>query len=89
MLKNEFIDALKEADRCVITEILGGRERIEDFNIYSEDLIREIPGGVCINDNEDVVEYIYANAEPGDLVLTMGGGDIYKAAHLMLERYPE
>ena len=88
-LKNEFIDALKEADRCVITEILGGREKLEDFNIYSEDLAKEIPGAVCINDNNDVVDYIYANAKPGDLVLTMGGGDIYKAAHLMLERYPE
>ena len=89
MLKNEFIDALKEADRCVVTEILGGREKVEDFNIYSEDLVREIPGAVCINDNNEVVDYIYANAEAGDLVLTMGGGDIYKAAHLMLERFPE
>ena len=30
-----------------------------------------------------------AHAQPGDLILTLGGGDIYKCANLFVEKYLE
>ena len=35
---------------------------------------------------EEVAEYVVNNAKAGDLVLTMGCGDIYKSAFMMIER---
>ena len=34
---------------------------------------------------EDIAEFVYANAQPEDMVLTMGAGDIYKVGEMMLE----
>ena len=38
------------------------------------------------NDEKEVAEYVVNNAKAGDLVLTMGCGDIYKSAFMMIER---
>ena len=44
-----------------------------------------MPGSVCVQTFEEVKEYILSHAQPGDLVLTLGCGDLYKAAKMMLE----
>ena len=33
-----------------------------------------------------IADYVSENADPGDLVLTMGAGDIYKVGELILEK---
>ena len=33
------------------------------------------------------VDYVMEQAQPGDLILTLGGGDIYKCANLIVEKY--
>ena len=33
--------------------------------------------------------YIVKTAKKGDLIITMGGGDIYKAAYMMREKFTE
>ena len=35
---------------------------------------------------EEVADFIKAQAKRGDIVITMGGGDIYKAAHIVQEK---
>ena len=37
-------------------------------------------------DFEDIANFVYNNAEEGDLVLTMGAGDIYKVGEMILEK---
>ena len=37
-------------------------------------------------DFEEIASFVYNNAEPGDLVITMGAGDIYKAGERILEK---
>ena len=45
---------------------------------------------VCIADGfENIADKIEEIARPGDLVITMGGGDIYKAAHIIQGRHAE
>ena len=34
-----------------------------------------------------MMDYVTANAKPGDLILTLGGGNIYQCAHLIVEYY--
>ena len=36
-----------------------------------------------------IADYIVDNAKEGDLVITLGCGDIYKAAKIMLNKYAE
>ncbi|MGN0569600.1 MAG: UDP-N-acetylmuramate--L-alanine ligase [Candidatus Fimenecus sp.] len=80
---DEFVDVLKIPDRCVMTEIMGSRE-INTYNIYTSQLAEKIPNSVWFNTQEEVADFVVKNAKPGDLVLTMGCGDIYKSAHMMI-----
>ncbi|MDR1892261.1 MAG: UDP-N-acetylmuramate--L-alanine ligase [Oscillospiraceae bacterium] len=84
MLLDEFAQALQIADKVILAEIMGSRE-VNTYNIYSSDLAAKIPGSVCLPDFRSIADHVTANAQPGDLVLTLGCGDIYKAAKLMLD----
>lgn len=84
MLLDEFAEALKIADKVVLTEIMGSREK-NTYNIYSKDLAAKIEGCECFETMEQAAQYTAANAHPGDLVITLGCGDIYKAADRMIE----
>ncbi len=83
MLLDDFARVLQLADRVVLTEIMGSREK-NTYNIYTKDLAEKIPGSVWFPTQQEVADYVMAHAEPGDLVITMGCGDIYKAADIML-----
>ena len=84
LLLDDFVKALSFADIVVMTEIMGSREK-NTYNIYTSDLADKIPGSVWFNTFEEVVDHVKTIAQDGDLVLTLGCGDIYKAAHMMLE----
>lgn len=83
LLFDDFVEVLQIADRVVLSEIMGSREK-NTYSIYSRDLCEKIPGSVWFNTFEEIRDYVLQNAEPGDLVITLGCGDIYKAAKLML-----
>ena len=84
MLLDDFARVLKIADKVVLTPIMGSRE-INTFGIDSKDLQNKLEGSVLLNTFEDVASFIKENAKDGDLVITLGCGDIYKAAKLMLK----
>ena len=88
ILINDFAKALSIADKVIISEILAVREE-NTYNIYSKDLGKKVPNSVCIDSFEDITEYIKNNAKPGDLVLTMGGGNVYKCANMILKSLNE
>ena len=85
MLLHEFAAALSIADKVVLTEIMGSRE-VNTFGIKTSDLADEIEGSVWFPSFREVADYIMNNAEEGDLVITLGCGDVYKVAHLILEK---
>lgn len=86
LLMDDFADVLKIPDKCVMTEIMGSRE-INTYNVYTSQLAEKIPGSVWFNTFEEVAKYVYDNAEAGDLVITLGCGDIYKAAKILIKMY--
>ncbi len=88
LLKDDFIKALSIADKVILTPIMGSREK-NTYGIKSEDLAAGLHD-VCIADGfENIADKIEEIARPGDLVITMGGGDIYKAAHIIQGRHAE
>lgn len=84
MLLDDFAKALSIPDKVVISEILAVRET-NTYNIYNTDLGAKIDGAVCIDTFEDITKYICENAKEGDLVLTMGGGNVYMCANMILK----
>ena len=85
---HEFARVLQIADKVVLTDIMGGREW-DDLGIHSEDMQALIPDCHLEHTFEGVADYVLANAEEGDLVITMGCGDVYKCAKLMSARLNE
>ena len=82
MLMNEFAEALSIADKVVLTEIMGSREK-NTFGVYVKDLAEKIDGCVWFKTQIEAAKYILENADSGDLVVTLGCGDIYKCAKIM------
>ena len=82
---DQFAEVLSIADRVVLSEILPVRE-VNTYNIYSEDLAKKIPGCVCLKTFDEITDFILKNVSSGDLVLTMGGGNIYKCANSIVSK---
>lgn len=85
LLKEEFIEALSIADKVILTPIMGSREK-NTYNIYSEDIAKELKDCTIVDGFENIADKIIETAKPNDIVITMGGGDIYKAAHIVQEK---
>lgn len=79
LLKDDFIEALSIADKVILTPIMGSRE-VNTYGISSEDLAAGLSDCKCVADFDEAVNEILKTAQPGDIVITMGGGDIYKVA---------
>ncbi len=87
-LLDEFARALAIPDHLVMTEILAVREE-NTYNIHTSDLAAKVPGSVWFHSFEEISAHVMNNAQNGDLILTLGGGDIYKCANLIVSKYKE
>ncbi len=85
LLKDDFIKALSIADKVILTPIMGSRE-VNTYNISSQTLAEGLKNAVCVETFEQVADEIINKSIKDELVITMGGGDIYKAAHIIKER---
>ncbi len=83
-----FAKALSIADKAVVSDIMGSREQNE-WHVSSTDITGRMQNGIYIADFPAIAEYIAAHAQEGDLVLTMGGGDVYKCSRLILQKLAE
>lgn len=86
MLLDDFAKALTIPDQVVISEILAVRE-VNTYHIYAKDLADKVPGSIWFKTFEEITDYVTANAREGDLILTLGGGDIYKCANMIVDKY--
>ncbi|MDD9269872.1 UDP-N-acetylmuramate--L-alanine ligase [Paenibacillus sp. GCM10023248] len=84
-LFEQFSRSFDEADEVIITDIYSpaGEQRIE--GVDSAKLVELIksnsnPNVRHIATRDEVLTYLIECVQPGDLVLTMGAGDIWKAA---------
>lgn len=83
-LFEEFVTQLKKPDVVVLAEIYAARER-NTVGISSQDLQAEVPGADYCATLPEITEYLQKIARPGDVILTVGAGDIYRAGEAMLK----
>lgn len=83
-LFSDFVRELSKVDQLVLAEIYAARENNRD-GISSADLAKEIPGAVFCETLPEVTAWLAANVQPGDVVLTVGAGDIYRAGEALLK----
>lgn len=83
-LFQEFVRELKKADVVVLAEIYAARER-NTTGISSLDLAKQIPNSVYCKTLPDVTAYLRSIAADGDIILTVGAGDIFRSGEALLE----
>ncbi len=83
-LFDDFVRELRKPDVVVLAEIYAARER-NTIGISSKDLIPYIPGAVYQETLPEVTECLRQLIQPGDVVLTVGAGDIYRAGEALLK----
>ena len=88
-LFDDFLTALEGADRLVLTEIYAaGEDPIE--GVTSEALYQGIKrrGHMEVDfipDKGQIVKQLVGKLNPGDIVLTLGAGDVYKVGEALVE----
>ncbi|HZJ57568.1 MAG TPA: UDP-N-acetylmuramate--L-alanine ligase [Clostridia bacterium] len=79
----EFSESFLDADEILVTDIYAAREKAID-GVNSENLAKEIhrrgKSARYMTSFHEAVDFLSQNARPGDLVLTMGAGDVFKVA---------
>ena len=83
--KNDYIEVLKEVDKAYIMDIYGAREKEEDFNIKSEDIIKEIPNAEKIKE-EDFKNLLENH---NSVILFMSPNDLTDFENKYIEKYKE
>ena len=89
-LFDEFAEAFNKADKLILAEIYAAREK-NIYKISSAQLAERIQQThpqkevLFMDSFEKMAQYVKENAKPGDMVITMGAGDIYKVGEMMLE----
>ncbi len=79
---NEFAEALAIADKVVVSDIMGSRETNE-WHVSSTQITEQIEGAHYLATFDEISRFVAENAESNDLILTMGGGDVYKCARMI------
>lgn len=83
-LFHDFVRELSKPDLVVLAEIYAARER-NTVGISSRDIQQQIPGAVYCETLPEVTEQLRAIAQPGDVILTVGAGDIYRAGEALFQ----
>ncbi|NMM52192.1 UDP-N-acetylmuramate--L-alanine ligase [Paenibacillus aquistagni] len=91
-LFDQFSRAFSHADEVLITDIYSpaGEQPIE--GVHSSKLVESIrehsnEHAQYIADKEEALSYLKEHTKPGDLVITMGAGDIWRVAYQLADYY--
>ena len=85
LLKEGMIKSLSIADKVFLTPIVASREE-NIYGVKSEDIANSLPDGRVVSDYDDLAAQMANAASKGDIIITMGAGDIFKVAHIVLEK---
>lgn len=84
-LFDDFVRELKKPDVVILSEIYAARER-NTVGISSLDLAKQIPGAVYCETLPEVTDQLRKIVQEGDVVITMGAGDIFRAGEALFEK---
>ncbi|EJP6473085.1 UDP-N-acetylmuramate--L-alanine ligase [Clostridium botulinum] len=86
-LFDDFTKCFDDADEIILADIYAAREK--DTGVISSDMLGDKlkeRGLKCANFHnfDDIKNYLIENAKSGDLILTVGAGDIYKVGEMYI-----
>lgn len=88
-LLDDFAGALSQADEIVLADIYAAREK-NTIGISSDDLrkhmLEQNTNVYYIPRFEDIEDFLLQHVEEGDVLITMGAGDIYKVGDDLLKQ---
>ena len=79
-LLDDFAKVLKLADHILIADVYPAREEY-DGTIHSCDLAAKIKGAVYMSDMKAIARYLKPRVGKGDLLITLGAGDVNKIGY--------
>ena len=86
-LFDEFARALSAADHVILADIYAARET-DDLGISSKDLCEAVKSNGTLAEYfgsfDEIENYLLLSCSPGDLLITMGEGDIVQGADHLL-----
>lgn len=92
ILLNEFAHAFTQADKVVLIDIFPSAREVFDSTISSDVLAEKIgetgKHAKNLKTIQGVKVYIQKTAKPGDVVITLGAGDLYHIHELINEKKP-
>ncbi len=84
----EFVEALSQTDHVILADIYAAREK-NTLGISSENLADALKEKGCdayyIGDFKDIEEFCLEHCKKGDLLITMGAGDVVNIGETLLE----
>lgn len=87
-LFNEFAEELKRPDKVFLAEIYAAREQ-NTIGISSADLAAAVPGSVFTPTFPELEAALRDELQPGDMLLTVGAGDIYTVGEKLVRKKQE
>ena len=83
-LFDDFVTQLRRPDVLFLAEIYAAREQ-NTIGISSADLAKQIDGAIFCPTFDVIEDALRAIAHPGDIVLTVGAGDVYKIGERLVK----
>lgn len=83
-LFDEFLEQLKRPDVTYLAEIYAAREK-NTKGISSGMFAEKLDNATYLSSMQDIVRNLRAMAQPGDIILTVGAGDVYRIGEELLE----
>lgn len=71
----DFVTQLSRPDILVLAEVFAAREK-NTVGVTSSDLAARIEGSYLIPDLDDMVDFLAQIARPGDVIVTVGAGEL-------------
>ena len=87
-LKDKYAFAFEKADMVMVPDIYPGRDAFTD-EIHAKDLVAAINAHshncIYLPTFQDIKAYLKEHWQPGDIVVTVGSGDVFKQQMILLE----
>ncbi len=81
------MSCMKQADCAIVPNIYPGRET-DDGTVHARDIVRSIQASgieaIYLPTFEDIKVWLKRNLKAGDMVVTMGSGDVYQQTKIFL-----
>ena len=87
-LWDEFTEAFHDADELIMTHIYAARELFDGVTRpenLTEDIKEKGVNAIYIDDFKDIVRYVREKAQKGDIIFTMGAGDVTEIGPMIIE----